>query len=345
VGQILVVNAGSTSLKLSLVAEDETGEPVGSLAEADPASLDGVAHRVVHGGPSFRDPVVIDDEVYAAIRGLEEVAPLHNAPALRGIDEARVALGTVPQVAVFDTAFHADIPPEAATYAVPRRWREEWGIRRYGFHGLSVEWAAERVPVSRLVVCHLGGGCSVTAVRDGRSVDTSMGFTPLEGVPMATRSGSVDPGALVHLLRTGKLDADELDHALNHESGLVGLTGTTHVRELEPRAAQGDEEAAVALGVFTHRVAQAVAAMAVAAGGLDALVFTAGIGEGSAQVRQLVCDRLGLLGVGLDSASNHAAEPDADISPPDSPVRVAVIRAREDVVAARTARRLLSRGA
>jgi acetate kinase len=345
VGSILVVNAGSTSLKLSLVAEDETSEQVGSLAEVDPAGLDGVAHRVVHGGPAFRDPVVIDDEVYAAIRGLEEVAPLHNAPALHGIDDARETLGAVPQVAVFDTAFHATIPAEAATYAVPRRWRDEWGIRRYGFHGLSVEWAAERVPVSRLVVCHLGGGCSVTAVRDGRSVDTSMGFTPLEGVPMATRSGSVDPGALLHLLRTGKLDADELDHALNHGSGLLGLADTTHVRELGPRAAEGDEDAAVALSVFTHRVAQAVAAMAVAAGGLDALVFTAGIGEGSAQVRQLVCDRLGFLGVELDGTRNDSAEPDADVSPPGSPVRVAAIRAREDVVAARAARRALSRGA
>jgi acetate kinase len=345
VGRILVVNAGSTSLKLSLVAEDEASEPVGSLADVDPGALDGVAHRVVHGGPAFRDPVVIDDDVRDAVRGLEEVAPLHNAPAIRGIDEATEALGTVPQVAVFDTAYHASIPAEAATYAVPPRWREEWGIRRYGFHGLSVAWAAERVPASRLVVCHLGGGCSVTAVRDGRSVDTTMGFTPLEGVPMATRSGSVDPGALLHLLNAGKLDADGLDRALNHESGLLGLGGTTHVRELGPRAAAGDEEAALALGVFSHRVAQAVAAMAVAAGGLDALVFTAGIGEGSALVRRLVCERLAFLGVELDDALNDSAEPDAVVSLPGSPVRVAVVRAREDVVAARAARRVLSRGA
>jgi acetate kinase len=345
VGRILVVNAGSTSLKLSLVAEDESSEAVGSLAEVDPAGLDGVAHRVVHGGPTFGDPVVIDNEVLAAVRGLEEVAPLHNAPAIRGIDEAAERLGAVPQVAVFDTAFHASMPTEAATYAVPRRWREEWGIRRYGFHGLSVEWAAERVRASRLVVCHLGGGCSVTAVRDGRSVGTTMGFTPLEGVPMSTRSGSVDPGALLHLLHTGRLDADGLDHALNQEAGLLGLGGTRHVRELGPRAAGGDEDAALALGVFSLRVAQAVGEMAVAAGGLDALAFTAGIGEGSALVRQLVCERLGFLGVGLDHALNDSAEPDADVSPPGSAVRVAVIRAREDVVAARAARRVLSRGA
>jgi acetate kinase len=345
VSRILVVNAGSTSLKLSLVAKDETSEAVGSLAEVDPSGLAGVAHRVVHGGPAFRDPVVIDAEVLAAVRGLEAVAPLHNAPAIRGIDEAAERLGDVPQVAVFDTAFHASMPAEATTYAVPRRWREEWGIRRYGFHGLSVEWAAERVPASRLVVCHLGGGCSVTAVRDGRSVGTTMGFTPLEGVPMSTRSGSVDPGALLHLIHTRKLDADGLDHALNQESGLLGLGGTTHVRELGLRAAEGDEEAALALGVFSLGVAQAVAEMAVAAGGLDALVFTAGIGEGSALVRRLVCERLGFLGVELDGALNDSAEPDADVSPPGGAVRVAVVRAREDLVAARAARRVLSPGA
>jgi acetate kinase len=339
VGRILVVNAGSTSLKLSLVAGDESSEAVGSLAQVGTDDLDAVAHRVVHGGSRFRDPVVIDGEVRATIRELEELAPLHNAPALRGIGEATEALPGLPHVAVFDTAFHATIPAEAATYAVPPRWRDEWGIRRYGFHGLSVEWAAERVPVPRLLVCHLGGGCSVTAVRDGRSVDTTMGFSPLEGVPMATRSGSVDPGALLHLLHTARLDADELDHALNHASGLLGLAGTEDMRELEAR---GDTDAELALAVFSHRVAGAVAAMAVAAGGLDALVFTAGIGEGSAPVRELVCARLAFLGVELDRALNDAAEPDANVSPPGSSVRVAVIRAREDIVAARAARPVLA---
>jgi acetate kinase len=282
---------------------------------------------------------VIDGEVRATVRELEELAPLHNAPALHGIEEAAAALPGLPHVAVFDTAFHATIPAEASTYAVPRQWREEWGIRRYGFHGLSVEWAAERVPVPSLVVCHLGGGCSVTAVRDGRSVDTTMGFSPLEGVPMATRSGSVDPGALLHLLRTGKLDADGLDRALNHESGLVGLAGTADVEVLEERR---EPSAELALGVFSYRVAGAVALMAVAAGGLDGLVFTAGIGEGSAVVRDLVCRRLGFLGVELDPPLNASAEPDADVSPPDAVVRVAVIHAREDVVAARAARRVLA---
>jgi acetate kinase len=339
VGRILVVNAGSTSLKLSLVDEDETREPVAALAGVDPDGLDAVAHRVVHGGPDFRDPVVVDGGVRETIRRLEELAPLHNAPAVRGLDEATAALGGVPHVAVFDTAFHTTIPAEASTYAVPRRWRDEWGIRRYGFHGLSVQWAAERVPVPRLVVCHLGGGCSVTAIRDGRSVDTTMGFSPLEGVPMATRSGSVDPGALLHLLHAGRLDADGLDQALNHESGLAGLAGTPDVRELEARS---DENAALALAVFSYRVAGAVAAMAVATGGLDALVFTAGIGEGSALVREHVCERLAPLGVELDRALNAAAVPDADVSPPGAPARVAVIEAREDVVAARAARGVLA---
>jgi acetate kinase len=342
VGRVLVVNAGSTSLKLSLVAADEQSEPVGSLGDVDPAALDAVAHRVVHGGPDFRDPVVIDGDVRDTVGRLVELAPLHNAPALRGIEEAEVALPGVPQVAVFDTAFHATIPPAAATYAVPSRWREEWGIRRYGFHGLSVQWAAERVPVARLVVCHLGGGCSITAVRDGRSVDTTMGFTPLEGVPMATRPGSLDPGALLHLLHTGHLDVDALDRALNHESGLLGLAGTTDVRELEARAGAGDGGALLALAVFTYRVAGAVAALAVALEGLDALVFTAGIGERSATVREQVCARLAFLGVELDAAANRAAVPDYDVSTRGSAVRVAVVHAREDVVAARAARGVLA---
>jgi acetate kinase len=240
---------------------------------------------------------------------------LHNAPALKAIAEARALLPECPHVAVFDTAFHATIPEVASTYALPRRFREDLGIRRYGFHGLSVEWAAECVRVDRLIVCHLGGGCSVTAVREGRSVDTTMGFTPLEGVPMATRSGSVDPGALLHLLRQG-ISLDDLEQALEHESGLRGLAGTERVEELEQR---DDEAARLALEIFAYRVAGAVASMTVALGGLDALVFTAGIGENSELVRRLVCDRLGGLGE----------------------FEVVVLHAREDLVAARAARKLL----
>jgi acetate kinase len=331
---ILVLNAGSTSLKLSLVGADGSTERFASLAAA-PCDVEAVAHRVVHGGSRFRKPVVIDDEVERELAALADLAPLHNRPALTAIESARRALPDVPHVAVFDTAFHATLPPEASTYALPRRFREEHGIRRYGFHGLSVQWAAERVPVPRLVVCHLGGGCSVTAVRDGRSVDTTMGFTPLEGVPMATRAGSVDPGALLHLLRSRAVSVDALDRALEHESGLVGLGGTDDPRRLE---------GTLALAVYAYRIAGAVAAMAVALDGLDALVFTAGVGEGSAYVRAEICARLGFLGVELDAAANERAEPDAEVARAASAVRVVVVHAREDAVAARAARELLGLG-
>ena len=342
-GAILVVNAGSTSLKLSLVAGDETTERVSSLGSVAPSDLDAVAHRVVHGGPHFTDPVVIDESVRQTIHKLEDLAPLHNAPALRGIEEATSVHPDVPHVAVFDTAFHATIPPENATYAIPRAWREEWGIRRFGFHGLSVQWATERVKAARLVVCHLGGGCSVTAVRDGRSVDTTMGFTPLEGVPMSTRAGSIDPGALLYLLRASDLDLESIDHMLNFASGLVGLTGSGEMSEIEKGVRSGDEQAALALEVFGYRVAAAAAAMAVATGGLDALVFTAGIGERSALARAYVCDRLDFLGVVLDPEANRGAGEDAEIAASESRVRVTVIEAREDLIAARAARELLAK--
>jgi acetate kinase len=333
---VLVVNAGSTSLKLSAVEEDDSAELVASLAEAP--EIAAVAHRIVHGGSRFREPVLVDGEVRRELEALAELAPLHNAPALRALHEARRVLPDVPHVAVFDTAFHATMPEEAYTYAVPRRWREEWGIRRYGFHGLSVAWSAERVPVDRLVVCHLGGGCSVTAVLEGRSVDTTMGFSPLEGVPMGTRSGSIDPEIPLYLLRHGLLELDELERQLEQESGLSGLAGSEHVRELE---ASEEAEARLALAVFCHHVAAAVAAMAAALAGLDAVVFTAGIGEGSAPIRAEICHRLGFLDVELEEGANASAEPDADVATAVSPVRVWVVHAREDVVAARAARGLL----
>ena len=350
-GSVLVLNAGSTSLKLHLVSPSGESERVRSFDGLDPAGLDAVAHRVVHGGPRFRAPVLVDDDVLAAIAELRALAPLHNAPALRELDAARRRFPALPHVAVFDTAFHATIPPAAATYAVPRRWREEWGVRRYGFHGLSVEWSAGRAPVVagrdrgglRLVVCHLGGGTSVTAVADGRSCDTSMGYSPLEGVPMATRSGSVDPGALVAVMRRPEMDADALDHALNEESGMRGLAGGDGLMlELEHRAAAGDEQARLAFDVYVHRVAGAVAAMAVAAGGIDVLVFTAGIGERSPGVRAAVCDRLVFLGVEVDAGRNAAATGDADISAPGAAVRAVVVTAREELVAARAARAVLA---
>ena len=333
---VLVVNAGSTSLKLSAVEDDDSAEPVASLAEAP--SVAAVAHRIVHGGARFQEPVVIDDTVRRGLDELTELAPLHNAPALAAVDDARRALPGVPHVAVFDSAFHATLPEEAYTYALPRRWREEWGIRRYGFHGLSVAWAAERVPAPRLVVCHLGGGCSVTAVLDGRSVDTTMGFSPLEGVPMATRPGTIDPEILLYLQRHDAATPHELEHALEHESGLLALGGTARVEELEVR---DDHDARLALAVFCRRVAAAVASAAAALGGLDAVVFTAGIGEGSAGVRADVCGRIAFLGVELDGPANRAARPDADIASAGSAVRVWVVHAREDAIAARAARSLL----
>jgi acetate kinase len=296
---VLVVNAGSTSLKRSLVDEQDRSQKVDAYVAAD-----AIGHRVVHGGDRFREPVLLDAEVEAGLEALVALAPLHNRPALDAIRDARAALPDVPHVAVFDTAFHATIPVEASTYAVPARWREEWGIRRYGFHGLAVAWAAQQLPVQRLVVCHLGGGCSVTAVLDGRSVDTTMGFSPLEGVPMATRSGSVDPGALVHVLREHGLTADELDDALEHESGLAALGGL---------------DSALGFGVYTYRVAQAVAAMAAALGGLDAIAFSGGVGENRADVRDAVAARLAFLG----------------------PFDVRVVEAREDVMVARAVRSLL----
>jgi acetate kinase len=351
-GEVLVVNAGSTSLKLHLVDGGERSERVGEIEAVDPARVAAVGHRVVHGGPRFRDPVVIDATVREQIFESEPLAPLHNEPCLAGIDRARRALPDAPQVAVFDTGFHATIPPEAAVYPVPRRWREEWGVRRYGFHGISVTWSVERASKLlgrsaaevRLVVCHLGGGCSISAVCGGTSVDNTMGFSPLEGVPMATRSGSVDPGALIYLMRERGLDAQVLEHALNFDAGLRGLAGGSgEMTEVERAAAAGDAGAGLAIDVFVHRVAGAVAAMAASAGGIDALVFTGGIGEGSATTRERVCKRVAFLGVDLDEERNASADDiDVDVAAALSPVRILVVSAREELVIARAARRLLS---
>jgi acetate kinase len=242
---------------------------------------DAVGHRVVHGGSRFVEPVRIDDEVIGAIEQLRALAPLHNEPALRAIRAAQAARPDIPHVAVFDTAFHSGMPEAAATYAVPKRWRSEWGIRRYGFHGIAVQSVVEQLDAERIVVCHLGGGCSVTAVMDRASVDTSMGFSPLEGVPMATRSGSVDPGALIYVLREHGLTPDELDDALEHESGLAALGGLD-----DP----------LGFGVYTYRVAGAAAQMALALGGLDVLAFSGGVGENRADVRDAVAARLGFVG-------------------------------------------------
>jgi acetate kinase len=294
---VLTVNAGSTSLKLCLVEGGES-RPVDDFEPAD-----AVGHRVVHGGARYTQPVLIDDEVEQAIEELSRIAPLHNTPALNAIREARAALPDVPHVAVFDTAFHATIPPEASTYAIPRRWRD-WGVRRYGFHGIAVQSVVSRLDAERIVVCHLGGGCSVTAVLNGRSADTTMGFTPLEGIPMATRSGSVDPGALIYLLREHGLTVDGLDDALEHESGLAALGGL-------------DDE--LGFAVYTYRIAGAVAQMAIALEGIDVLAFSGGVGENRPDVRASIAERLHFLGY----------------------FSVEVVPAHEDLVIAQAVRELL----
>ncbi len=360
--RVLVLNTGSSSLKW-VVLDDatETIAAQGDAAWHDPQPdrhaeelaralgnvppVDAVGHRVVHGGAQFRAPVLVDDRVRNEILRLEELAPLHNPAAVAGIDAARQRFPNIPHVAVFDTAFHATIPDHAAVYPVPWEWTERWGVRRYGFHGLSVEYAVARVAQllgsapRRVVVCHLGAGCSVTAVRDGASVDTSMGFTPLEGVMMARRSGSIDPGLLLYALR--HLSTAEVDRALNEQSGLQGVSGVSaDMRAVLAAAADGQARAVLAREMFVYRVATCVGAMLAAVGGLDALVFTGGIGEHSAEIRRAVCGRLGYLG--LETRDVDADENgDRDVATPASAARVLVIAAREDLSVLRQTRRVL----
>lgn len=345
-GDVLVINAGSTGVKLRLVDGAEVARPIASL-DAAPGDLDGVGHRVVHGGGRFSEPARIEDALLAEIEQLGSLAPLHNEPALRLAREALGRFPGVPQVAAFDTAFHATLPDEATVYAVPAAWRRR-GVRRYGFHGLSVAWSLERATAllgarpSRLVICHLGGGASATGLLEGRSVDTTMGFSPLEGLVMATRSGSVDPQIPLHMLLEEGLTADEAQRGLTAEGGLLALAGTADMREVESAATRGDADAALALAVHDHRLAAAIAAMASALGGVDALVFTGGVGEGSARVRGEMARRLAFLGVAVDERGNEAAEPDADVSAGGSRVRTLVVRAREEVVIARAVRRVVA---
>ena len=337
--RVLVVNAGSSSLKLSLLDADDNElwsedlsapravmEPdVVSAALAElPAKPDVAGHRIVHGGERFREAVVIDEHVEAALRELTELAPLHQPKSLAALDAVRRALRNVPEVACFDTAFHATLPPEAATYALPPAWRERYGVRRYGFHGLSHAYAARAAgDARRIVTCHLGAGASLCAVLDGRSIDTTMGFTPLEGLVMATRSGSVDPGLLLWLQRHEGISSEEMADALEHESGLLGIAGTADMREL---LARNDRDAQLALGVYIHRLRAGIAAMVASLGGLDALVFTGGVGERAPRVRELACAGMEHLGVGTPA------------------VRVLTVEAREDLEIARQARALLQAG-
>jgi acetate kinase len=351
--RVLTVNTGSSSVKLRLLDAGDAivGEDAAEAGDAglDEAALltaldrlgeaDAVAHRVVHGGRRA-EAARIDAAVRDEIRALTPLAPLHQPKALAAIDAVGRARPGLPAVACFDTAFHAGLPLAAATYAVPREWRERYDLRRYGFHGLSHAYAARRATAllgladdARIVTCHLGAGASLAAVRRGASLDTTMGFTPLEGLVMATRSGNVDPGLVLWLVRQG-LDAEDVHDALERRSGLLALAGTADMREL---LARDDAAARAALDVYLHRLAAEAAGMAAALGGLDALVFTGGVGEHAAAIRAGAAERLAFLGVAIAGD----AEPDADITAPGARVRTAVIAAREDVEMARQARAVL----
>ena len=310
--------------------------------------LRAVGHRIVHGGNRYSSAVLITAEVKRTIEELTELAPLHNPASLVGITAVEQALPKVPQVAAFDTAFHASLSEAARTYPVPKKWTREWGIRRYGFHGLSHSYCTGQAakmlgrPSLRLVIAHLGNGASLSAVRDGVCIDTSMGFTPMEGLIMATRSGTIDPGILIYLLRHKGLDVNALDEALNYESGLLGISGTSSdLRQLLSELPH-NRDARLAVDVYVHRIVQTVGAMAATLGGIDALVFTAGVGEGSSEIRKRVCEKLKYLGLELDPAANETCKPDADIGTPASKARVLIIATREDLTIMRETRRLVA---
>lgn len=359
------MNTGSSSLKwVVLDADSEVVKQQGEAhwqgaaggqhqaelrAALDEVSVvDAVGHRVVHGGLSFRDPVVIDAGVQDEIARLADLAPLHNPAALAGIDAARQRFPNLPQVATFDTAFHRTIPEAAAVYPLPWEWTTRWQLRRFGFHGLSVEYAVERtrqilgaVP-DRLVVCHLGAGCSVTALARGKSIETSMGFTPLEGTMMVQRSGSVDPGLLLYLLTRDGNDPEDLERALNEHSGLLGVSGiSADMREVLAAASAGNARARLARDMFVHRLTQTVGGMVAALRGLDALVFTGGIGEHSAEIRAATCVSFDYLGLRLDDRRNSSEPFDVDVAAEGSQVRVLVLAAREDLAILREVRRAL----
>lgn len=357
--RILAVNAGTSSLKLSVIGdgdativERELGASEGAASPldsflTDAGEIDAVGHRFVHGGDLFREPVRVDDGVRAALDRVVELAPLHMPPALALLDVARERLA-VPQVACFDTGFHASLPESAYTYALPRAWRA-MGVRRYGFHGLSCAWSLRRAAGLlhqreqdlHILVAHLGSGASVTAIREGHSADTSMGFTPLEGVVMATRSGSVDPGALMWLQTARGVDAERMSTALEHESGLAGLTGVGDMRDVERRAAAGDSDAAVAIGVYVHRACAHLASVAASLDRVDALVFTGGVGEHAVELRESICAGLGVLGMPRRIAT-AADGADAVVSAREARPAVLVVRAREDLEMAREVRSVLA---
>jgi acetate kinase len=354
--EVLVVNVGSSSVKLRLLAPDDAVLAEQDLGPGDDEALrealahvEGVqvvGHRIVHGGTRFSAAAAVDDDVRAALADLVELAPLHQPPALAALDIARDVLPGALHVACFDTAFHATLPAGAATYAVPLDWRARLGVRRYGFHGLSHAYASRRVGVLlghqpaalRVVTCHLGAGASLCAVRDGRSVDTTMGFTPLEGLVMATRSGSVDPGLVLWLIRSQGIEPALVEEALERQSGLLGIARTSDMREILARAGDGDAD--LALAVYLHRLRGSIASMTASLGGIDALVFTAGAGERSPELRRRAVEGLGYLGVALDDGENGRATGtrDLDVSAASAVCRTVVVQAREDIEIAGQAR-------
>src|SRR5881394_55072 len=303
-----------------------------------PSEIAGVGHRIVHGGKDLGETIAITPRVKSAIASMSAFAPLHNRAELEGIEIIEKRIGTVLQVAVFDTAFHSQLPEPAAVYPGPYEWLAQ-GIRRYGFHGINHQYCAERTAQLlgrdlrslKLVTCHLGNGCSLAAIREGRSIDTTMGFTPLEGLMMGTRSGSVDPGILTYLMRQGRLEAQEIDDVLNKESGLWGISGiSADMREVMAAAKGGHGQAGLALGIYTHRVRQAIGALAVTMGGVDAIVFAGGVGEHAPSVRWGACKAFGFLGLKLDAAKNAQSPADQDIATADSTVRVLIVQTQED---------------
>ena len=313
-----------------------------------PSEIDVVGHRVVHGGPNYFEPALITAEVKSSIESVSIFAPLHNRAELEGIKIVAKLLGTVPQVAVFDTGFHRSMPLAAKTYPGPYEWFEQ-GIRRYGFHGINHQYCAERaaqflgksLDSLKLVTCHLGNGCSLAAIREGKSVDTTMGFTPLEGLMMGTRSGSVDPGVLTYLMRKRRFLDEQLDDVLNKKSGLLGISGvSSDMREVLKAREDGNERAKLAFDMYVHRLRSGIGSMVAVLGGADALVFTAGVGENSTEVRAAACENLSFLGVRLDSAKNaqRPLKEDSDISAADATTRCLVIHAQEDWMIARQCR-------
>ena len=305
--------------------------------------IDVVGHRVVHGGPKYEEPVLLTSEVKSGIAKVSAFAPLHNRAELEGIEVIEKLLGPIPQVAVFDTGFHRRMPQAAVVYPGPYQWFES-GIHRYGFHGINHQYCAARaaqllrrdLSSLKLVTCHLGNGCSLAAIQEGHSIDTTMGFTPLEGLMMGTRSGSVDPGILTYLMRQGRLQAQEIDDVLNKESGLLGISGISgDMREVLVSMKRGHSRAKLAFDIYVHRLQSGIGAMVAVLGGIDALVFSAGVGENSAEVRDAACKQLVFLGLKLDDAANAQHPPDGDIAAADSSVRVLIIRAQEDWAIAR----------